>query len=321
MKAIVVDAFGEPEVMQLRDVALPEPRAGEVRVRVAAAGVNYADINQRSGAGRAPIPLPFTPGLEGAGTVDDIGDDVAGVEPGARVAYDGVRGSYAEFAIVPRDKLIVLPGAVSFEQGAALLSQGLIAHVLASDVLPLREGMTAVVHSAAGGVGVLLVQLLKARGVFVIGTASSDEKRGIAIDYGADVAVSYDEFVEEAYHATSGHGVDVVFDAVGKPTLPAAFDAVRTRGTVVVYGRAGGDPDAIVPTSLIGRSISLIGVNSADHVATRGELERRSAALLDAVTSGALHVLIDFAFPLAAAADAHRRLAARESSGKLLLVP
>ena len=321
MKAIVVRAFGEPEVMELADLAVPEPGTGMVRVRIAAAGVNYADINQRSGVGRNPIALPFTPGLEGAGSIDELGDDVAGFEIGDRVVYEGVRGSYAEYAIVPRDKLIALPDEILFETAAGVFSQGLIAYVLANEVVQLRKKMTAVVHSAAGGVGLLLVQLLKARGVYVIGTASTDEKRDLAVEYGADVAVSYDDFVEEAYHVTSGHGVDVVFDAVGKPTLPNAFDAVRTRGSIVLYGRAGGIPDAIVPTTLMGRSISLIGANSGDYVATRADLERIAGALFAAVTNEGLYVRIDRTLPLSNASEAHRLLAGRNTSGKILLRP
>lgn len=321
MKAIRVTAFGGPDVLTLADVDRPEPRAGEVLVRIAAAGVNYMDITQRRG--RPGQKLPFTPGGEGAGTVEKVGDGVTGVKPGDRVMYAMVGSSYADYAVVRADRLLAVPDDLDLVQAAAIPLQGLTAHYLLHDFAHVGPGTTVLVHAVAGGVGLLLAQYAAHLGAHVIGTTSSREKAERAKAAGARDVILYTEinFVDEVKRITGGMGVDLILDAVGKATFAGDLEAVRVHGHVVIYGAASGPPDAIVPNSLIGRAITLSGGGLANFIATREDLLRRATAVLAGVSEGWLKPSIHRVLPLAEAATAHELLESRTTSGKLLLTP
>lgn len=322
MRAIRVHAIGGPEVLQYEEVTIPEPQAGEVRVKIEAAGVNYIDTYQRSGLYQ--VPLPFTPGQEAAGVVDAVGAGVTEVKVGDRVAYAGALGAYAEYAIAPAWRVVRLPDEVSTQQAAAVMLQGMTAHYLACDTFPLKPGDTALVHAAAGGVGLLLTQIAKMRGARVIGTVSTQDKAALAKQMGADEVILYTEtdFAVAVKQLTNGKGVDVVYDSVGKTTFDKSLNCLRPRGYLVLYGQSSGPVPPLDPQVLNAKgSLYLTRPMLAHYTATREELLRRANDLFEWLRAGKLHVRIDSTFPLAQAAEAHRTLQSRATKGKILLLP
>lgn len=320
MYAIRVRAVGGPEMLQSESLPVPRPSAGEVLVRVMAAGVNFIDVYKRTGLYR--IPLPATLGEEGAGTVEELGADVTDLHRGQAVAWAGVIGSYAEYAVVPAAKLVQIPQGVSLETAAALMLQGLTAHYLATSTWPLRRGETCLVHAAAGGVGLLLVQIARRAGAHIIATAGTDEKAALAREAGADETIVYtrEDFGDEVRRLTGGRGVDVVFDSVGQSTFLTGLDLLRPRGMMVLFGQASGPVDPIDPQLLARKgSLFLTRPTLAYYTATPEELRSRADDLFAWVTSGQLAVRIGATFPLGAAADAHRALEGRRTTGKVLL--
>ncbi|MCX7751672.1 MAG: quinone oxidoreductase [Blastocatellia bacterium] len=322
MRAIRVHEYGGPEVLRYEDVPIPEPGSGEVRVKIEAAGVNFIDIYHRTGL--YPNPLPFTLGVEGAGVVEAIGPDVADVRVGDRVAYALALGAYAERAIVPAWKLVPLPETIDFPTAAAAMVQGLTAHYLTHSTYSLKPGDTALVHAAAGGTGLLIVQMAKLRGARVIGTVSTEEKAQRAREAGADEVILYtqQDFEAEVRRLTDGRGVDVVYDSVGQATFEKSLNCLRPRGLLVLFGQSSGPVPPIDPLVLSAKgSVFLTRPHLSHYVATREELLERARALFQWIQEGQVKIHIEQLFPLAEAAEAHRILAARASMGKLLLVP
>jgi NADPH2:quinone reductase len=321
MKAIRVTAFGGPEVLALADVERPVPGNGEVLVRVAAAGVNYMDVGQRRG--RPGLTVPYTPGGEASGTIEEVGPGVDGVKAGDRVAYAMVPGSYAEFALVPASRVLAVPADLDLVLAAALPLQGLTAHYLLHEFVPVGKGTTVLVHAAAGGVGLLLTQYATHLGAHVIGTTSSAEKAEKAKKAGARDVILYTQtdFVAEVKRITGGKGADLILDAVGKTTFPGDLEAVRTRGHVVIYGAASGQADPISPNSLSARALTVSGASLLNFIATREELLRRATDVFAGLREGWLKLTIERVLPLAKAAEAHRLIESRTTSGKLLLTP
>ena len=321
MQAVRVHTQGGPEVLAVEDVPVPEPKAGEVLVRIAAAGVNYIDTYQRSGLYQ--VPTPFTLGQEGAGTVERIGAGVLGLAAGDRVAWTGPLGAYAELAVVPADRLVALPDVIGFDQAAAAMLQGMTAHYLAVTTFALQPGHTCLVHAAAGGVGLLLTQVAKARGATVYATVGSEEKAALAREAGADDVILYRtrDFLAAVRRLTDGRGVDVVYDGVGRETFDRSLECVRTRGTLVMYGNASGAVPAFDVLRLTPNARYLTRPRLAEHIASREDLVRRSGEVLGWIASGRLRIRIHRTYPLAHAAAAHRDLEGRGTSGKLLLVP
>lgn len=322
MKAVRVHAIGEPEVLQYEPVPIPQPQAGEVRVKIEAAGVNYIDTYQRSGLYH--VPLPFTPGQEAAGIVDAVGAGVTEVKPGDRVAYAGALGAYAEYALAPAWRVVPVPTAVNTQLAAAVMLQGMTAHYLACDTFPLKPGDTALVHAAAGGVGLLLTQIAKMRGARVIGTVSTQEKAVLAKQMGADHVILYTEtdFEGAVKELTEGKGVDVVYDSVGKTTFEKSLNCLRPRGYLVLFGQSSGPVPPFDPQVLNAKgSLFLTRPTLAHYTLTRDELLRRANDLFTWMQAGKLHVRIDRTFSLADVAQAHRTLQSRTTKGKILLIP
>ena len=320
MKAIQIAKQGGVEELQMTDVgAVPRPGAGQALVRIHAAGVNFVDIYQRRGY--YPMKVPFIPGLEAAGVVEAVGEQVADLRVGDRVAYAGHLGSYAEYTTIEADKLIPLPDSLSFVEGAAFPLQGITAHYLIHEYRTIKPGHTVLVHAAAGGVGGLLVQWAKHLGATVIGTAGSEEKAAVARAAGADHVILYtqQDFAAEVKRLTNGRGAELILDGVAKSTLPGDLEAAASRGYVVIYGAASGAADPLVPNSLMPRSLSLSGGHMQNFMVTREELLRRTGDVLQAIRVGWLKLRIDSVLPLADAEKAHRRLEGRQSSGKIVL--
>lgn len=321
MRAIRVHEFGAPDVLRYDELPLPEPGPGEARVKLAAAGVNFIDVYHRKG--QYPGQLPLTLGQEGAGVVDALGAGVSEVQVGDRVVYASVQGSYAEHALVPAARLVPVPAEISLEQAAAVMLQGLTAHYLAFSTFPLKPGDTALVHAAAGGVGQLLVQIAKRCGARVIGTASA-AKLGLARAAGADEVIDYntDDFVPIVKQLTGGRGVDVVYDSVGKTTFDQSLNCLRPRGYMVLYGQSSGPVPPLDPQVLNAKgALFLTRPTLAHYVATREELLARTNELFGWMQAGELKVAIDTTFALKDAAEAHRYLEARQTKGKVLLIP
>lgn len=322
MKAIRVHAFGGPDALQYEEAALPQPGPGEVRVRLAAAGVNFMDVYQRSGAYQNPLPLKI--GSEGAGVVDALGEQVTDLRPGDRVAWATAPGSYAEYVIAPASHLVPVPEGVTLELAAATMLQGMTAHYLASSAYPLQPGEIALVHAAAGGTGQLLTQIAKLRGARVIATVSTEEKAAIARSHGADHVILYtqENFETETKRLTDGKGVHVVYDSVGKTTFEQSLNSLRTRGYMVLFGQSSGKVAPVDPQILNAKgSLFLTRPTLFNYIATREELVQRSGELFAWIAAGKLRVSIDRTFPLAQVADAHRYLEGRHTKGKLLLQP
>jgi NADPH2:quinone reductase len=322
MKAIRVHTPGGPEVLQFEDVPEPTPREGEVVVRIEAAGLNYIDTYHRSGLYK--VPLPFTPGQEGAGTVEAAGPGVTGIAIGDRVAWTGVLGSYAEKVAAPAAKLVKLPDGVSARLAAAAMLQGMTAHYLACSTYPLKPGDTCLVHAAAGGVGQLLCQIAKIRGARVLGTVSNDEKERLAREAGADEVIRYTEtdFAAEVKRLTDGKGVQVVYDGVGRTTFDKSLDSLALRGMMVLFGQSSGPVAAFEPQILNAKGSLFLTRPSLHHyTATREELLQRASDVLGWIAEGTLRLRVDREVPLAQAAEAHRALEGRETKGKVLLMP
>lgn len=322
MQAIRVHAPGGPEVLHLEEIDTPEPGPGEVRVRLAAIGVNFIDIYQR--LGQYKIPLPFTPGMEGSGVVDAVGDGVTDLRVGQRVAWCMHNGAYAQLATVPAAKVAPLPDAISDEQGAALMVQGLTAHYLTTSTYPLHEGETALIHAAAGGTGRLLLQAAKRRGARVIATVGTRAKAELARSAGADEVVLYEEtdFEAAVREWTAGKGVDVVYDSVGQATFDKSLNCLRPRGMMVLWGQASGPvPPFDLQVLNAKGSLYVTRPSLAAYMRTRDEFLSRCDDVFGWVARGELDVRIDQRFPLADAAAAHTWMANRQSRGKLLLQP
>lgn len=321
MKAIRVYSFGDPSVLKLEEVETPCAERGEVLVRIAAIGVNFMDIYQR--VGRYGAQVPFIPGVEAAGTVEALGADVQGVAIGDRVAYTGVPGAYAEFSVAPVERLIGLPEWISFEQAAAFPLQGMTAHYLTHEYYRIGPGTVTLIHAVAGGVGLLATQMAKHFGARVIGTTSREEKAAAAKEVGADDIIFYTKvsFVDETMRLTQGKGVDLILDGVGRATFPGDLEAVRVRGTVIIFGSSSGPADPIAPNRLQTRSLILGGGRLLDFIATREELERRAGEVMNAIRDGSLKLKIYRVCPLEQASEAHRLLESRRTIGKMLLTP
>lgn len=322
MKAIVVRQYGGPEQLELTEIDIPTLGPGEAVVEVRAAGVNYIDTYHRTGL--YPADPPFVPGMEGAGVVTAIGPGVTEVAVGDRVAWAMTRGSYAQYAIVPAGRLIRLPEEVSFDLAAAAMLQGMTAHYLTHSTYPLQPGDTALVHAAAGGTGLLVVQMAKMRGARVIGTTSTPEKAALARQHGCDEVILYTEqdFAAEVKRLTGGRGVDVVYDSVGAATFDRSLDSLRPRGMMVSFGNASGPVPPFSPLLLSQKgSLFLTRPTLAHYAATREEMLARGRDVLDWVAAGRLKVQIYKIYPLAEAAQAHRDLEGRKTTGKLLLRP
>ncbi|MBR7825442.1 quinone oxidoreductase [Actinospica sp. MGRD01-02] len=324
MHAAYVTKTGGPEVLEYSEVEAPAAGPGQVLVRVAAAGVNFIDIYVRTGL--YPRPLPAVPGGEGAGTVAALGEGVTGLAVGDRVAWaDGNTGSYAEYDVVRADRLVHVPEGVDLETAAAAMLQGMTAHYLTNSTWPLKAGDIALVHAAAGGMGLLLTQIATSKGARVIGTTSTAAKAALAREAGAEAVIDYTEVADlaaEVRALTDGRGVDVVYDGVGKTTFEASLRSLRRRGLLALYGGASGPVPAFDPQVLnrLG-SLFLTRPTLVDHIVTREELEWRAGEILAAVADGSLKIRIGARFRLAEAADAHTALAGRATTGKVLLIP
>jgi NADPH2:quinone reductase len=322
MKAVRVHAPGGPDALRYEDVPEPTPKPGHAVVKVDAAGLNYIDVYYRSGLYKADLPI--TVGMEAGGTAAAIGPGVTQVKVGDKVAYTGVQGSYAEYALVPADRLVVLPAGLTTKHGAAAMLQGMTAHYLACSTWPLRSGEACLVHAAAGGVGLLLCQIAKMRGARVIGTVSTEDKAKLAREAGADEVILYSrqDFVAEVKRLTGGKGLHVVYDSVGKDTFERGFDCLSPRGMMVLYGQSSGPVGAFDVGKLgVGGSLFLTRPSLVAYTATRAELEQRAGDVLGWVRDGKLTMRMEFEFPLKDAAEAHRALEGRRTTGKVLLVP
>lgn len=320
MTAIRLHATGGADALRVEQVPVPVPGPGELLVRVEAAGLNYIDIYKRSGI--YVVPLPSTLGEEGAGTVAALGDGVTGARLGDRVAWTGVLGSYAEYVIVPAARAVHLPDGVSTATGAAVMLQGLTAHFLATSTFPLDAGHRCLVHAAAGGVGLLLIQLAKRRGAWVVGTVGTEEKAALARAAGADEVIVYtqQDFVAETRRLTQGHGVHVVYDSVGLTTFLPGLDLIVPRGMMVLYGASSGPVPPFDPQLLNRKgSLFLTRPSLPHYIATREELVHRTRDLFALLAEGRLSVRIGAEYPLAEAAEAHRALEGRRTTGKVLL--
>jgi NADPH2:quinone reductase len=321
MKAIQIKQPGGPEAMELVELPVPEPKASEAVVKLAASGVNFIDVYNREG--RYKVPLPFVLGQEGAGVVAAVGSAVKSVKVGDRVAWTSVLGAYAEYAAVPAERLVPIPAGVTDQQAAAAMLQGMTAHYLAHDTYPLKRGDRALVHAAAGGVGLLLVQMAHNVGARVIATVSTDEKARLARGAGADEIILYTQadFEAETKRLTGGKGVDVVYDSVGKTTFDKGLNILRPRGMMVLYGGSSG---AVPPFDLIALSqkgsLFLTRPSLGNYIATREELVARSGAVFGMMAAGKLKLRIEHVYPLAEAQRAHRDLEGRKTTGKLLLI-
>ncbi|MER7005534.1 quinone oxidoreductase [Dactylosporangium sp. NPDC000555] len=319
MRAVVFEEFGDRSVLQVRDRPDPAPDPGQALVLVGASGVNYMDVYQRSGIYQVPLPAPL--GSEGAGTVLRLGDGVRGIAPGDRVAWTGVPGSHAQQALVPAERLVPVPQEISTEQAAAVLLQGLTAHYLTHDSFAVRPGATVLVHAAAGGMGQLLTRIVTHLGGRVVATASTPDKRALAEAAGAVRAVEYSAALDAVRELTGGAGVDAVYDGVGADTFDTSLQALRPRGTLVLFGAASGKVPPFDPLRLMAGSYFLTRPTLIHFIATRAELLERSETLFRWVADGVVDAAITGRYPLDEVADAYDALEGRRSTGKLLIIP
>jgi NADPH:quinone reductase len=322
MKAVRIHAPGGPEALRYEDAPAPAPKAGEAVVKVDAAGLNFIDVYFRTGLYKAEYPL--TLGMEAGGTVSAVGPGVTEVKVGDKVAYTGVPGAYAEYASVPAARLVTLPAGLTTRQGAAAMLQGMTAHYLAVSTYPLKQGDTCLVHAAAGGVGLLLCQIAKMRGARVIGTVSTDAKAKLAREAGADEVILYttQDFEAEVKRITGGKGLQVVYDSVGKTTFDKSLNCLAPRGVLALYGQSSGPIGTFDPGVLGAKgSLYLTRPSLNAYIASREELVQRSTDVLGWIRDGKLHLRTEFEFPLKDAAEAHRALEGRKTTGKVLLVP
>jgi len=321
MRAIQVKETGGPEKMELVDLPQPVAGPGQALVKIADSGVNFIDVYFRTGSYKADLPI--TLGSEGAGTVVSVGDGVSEVAPGDRVAYAMTRGSYAEYAVVPAAQLVKIPDHLDFQKAAAAMLQGMTAHYLTHSTFALKAGDTCLVHAAAGGVGLLLVQMARRIGARVFGTVSTEAKAQLAKEAGADEIIFYthQDFAAEVKRLTSGRGVDVVYDSVGATTFMKSLDSLRPRGLLVLFGQSSGPVPPFDPNILNGKgSLFLTRPGLPHHLLTRAELLWRAGDVLGWVSSGELKIRVDRAYPLAEAPQAHRDLEGRRTAGKLVLL-
>ena len=322
MKAIVIQSCGGPEVLAYQDTETPKPKAAEALVRLEAIGVNFIDVYHRTGL--YPLPLPFIPGMEGAGVVEAVGPGVSEPAVGDRVAYAMAPGSYAEYAVVPASRLVKVPEGLDSRSAAAAMLQGMTAHYLTTSTYPLKSGETALVHAAAGGVGLLLIQMAKRLGARVIGTVSTEAKAQLAREAGADEVILYiaQDFEQETRRLTDGRGVEVVYDSVGRDTFLKSLNSLAPRGMLALYGQSSGPVEAFDPALLAQKgSLFLTRPSLAQYAATREELLWRAGDVLNWIKSGQLKLRIERTFPLSEAAEAHRQLQGRKTTGKVLLIP
>jgi NADPH:quinone reductase len=321
MKAVRVHEVGGPEVLRYEDVAVPTPGPGQAVVKIEVIGLNFIDCYFR--AGLYKTALPFTPGNEAAGTVTAVGSNVTAVHVGERVSYAPVMGAYAEYAVVAADRLIPVPAAVETRIAAAVTLQGMTAHYLATSTYALKPGDTALVHAAAGGVGLLLVQIAKMKGARVIGTVSTAEKAALAKAAGADEVILYSEqdFEAEVLRLTDGKGVEVVYDSVAKTTFDKSLNCLGVRGVLALFGQSSGPVPAFDPARLAKKAAFLTRPGLAHYTTTREELLQRAGDVFEWVRSGRLNVRISQTLPLRDAAEAHRLLEGRRTTGKVLLTP
>jgi len=322
MRAIRVPQYGGPENMKLEELPTPKPAPGQALVRLEAAGVNFIDVYQRTGLYKGPVPVPL--GLEGAGVVEEVGAGVTTVRPGDRVAWTGVPGSYATHTAVPADRLVTLPAGLDARTGAAAMLQGMTAHYLAHSTYPLKPGDSCLVHAAAGGVGLLLCQMARRAGARVIGTVSTEEKARLAREAGAHEVILYttQDFEAEVKRLMDGKGLQVVYDSVGKDTFEKGFNCLAPRGYMVLYGQSSG-PVPLFDLQVLNAKGSLFLTRPSlnHHILTREELLQRAGDVLGWVHKGELKLRIGATFPLAEAAEAHRQLEGRKTTGKVLLIP
>ena len=322
MKAVRIHEFGGPEAMQYEDVPTPTPGSGQVLVKLAAAGLNFIDVYQRTGL--YPNPLPYTLGLEGSGTVEAVGAAVTGFSPGEPVAYTGVPGSYAEYALVPADRLVRMPDGLDIKCGAAAMLQGMTAHYLAYTTYSLKAGDTCLIHAAAGGVGLLLVQMAKQCGARVIGTVSTEAKAALAREAGADDMILYtqQDFEVEVKRLTDGKGVQVVYDSVAKDTFDKGLNCLAPLGYMVLYGQSSGPIPPFNPAILNEKgSLFLTRPSLFHYIADRASLEQRAGDVLGWIASGKLKLRMEHTFALKDVAASHRSLEGRKTTGKVLLIP
>ncbi len=322
MKAIQVQKTGGPEALTLVDLPVPKPKPNEAVVKIAAIGVNFIDVYFREG--RYPAPLPFVDGQEAAGRVTEVGSNVTAVKSGDRVAYTGVIGAYTEYAAVPADRLVHVPDKITDQQAAAAMLQGMTAHYLVNSTYPLKKGETALIHAAAGGVGLLLVQMAKNIGARAIGTVGTEEKAKLAREAGADEVILYtqQDFEVETKRLTENKGVHVVYDGVGKSTFEKGLNVLRPRGYMVLFGGASGAVPPFDPIALSQKgSLFLTRPSLVNYIATREELEQRSNDVLGSVAAGKLKLRIGHVYKLEEVQQAHRDLEGRKTTGKILLTP
>src|SRR5437660_5159918 len=322
MKAIQIRQTGGPEVLEYVDLPTPEPKPNEAVVKIAASGVNFIDTYQREG--RYKLPLPFIAGQEGSGAVTAVGAEVKSLKSGDRVAFCGVQGSYAECAAVPADRLVPIPKGVNDREAAAAILQGMTAHYLVYDTFPLKRGQTALIHAAAGGVGLLLVQMAHNIGARVIGTVSTEEKARLAREAGADEIIFYTQtdFEAETKRLTAGNGVDVVYDSVGKTTFERGLNVLRPRGMMVLFGGSSGAVAPFDPIILSQKgSLFLTRPTLVHYITTRDELLARAEAVFGTIADRKLKLRLEHVYKLTDAQQAHRDLEGRKTTGKLLLIP
>jgi NADPH:quinone reductase len=322
MKAIQIQKTGGPEALTLVDLPVPKPKANEAVVKIAAIGVNFIDVYFREG--RYPSALPFVDGQEAAGTVTEVGSEVKTVKPGDRVAYTGVIGAYAEYAAVPADRLVHVPDKITDQQAAAAMLQGMTAHYLLNSTYPLKKGETALIHAAAGGVGLLLVQMAKSIGARAIGTVGTEDKAKLAREAGAEEVIVYtqQDFEVETKRLTENKGVHVVYDGVGKSTFEKGLNVLRPRGYMVLFGGASGAVPPFDPIALSQKgSLFLTRPSLIHYIATRQELEQRSSDIFNMILAGKLKLRIGHTYELEEVQQAHRDLEGRKTTGKILLVP
>jgi len=322
MKAIQVRNPGGPDALQLVELPEPQPKPNEALVRLSAAGINFIDVYQREG--RYKVPLPFIAGQEGAGTVTAVGSEVKSVKAGDRVAWTGIQGGYTEQAAIPADRLIKIPSGVSDQQAAAAMLQGMTAHYLSHTTYAVKRGDSVLVHAAAGGVGLLLVQMCRSLGASVIGTVSTEAKAQLAREAGADDVILYtqSDFEAETKRLTGGKGVHVVYDSVGKDTFEKGLNVLRPRGMMVLYGGSSGAVPPFDPMTLTAKgSLFLTRPSLVHYIASREEYEGRANDVFGMIAAGKLKLRIEHVYPLAQAQQAHRDLEGRKTTGKLLLIP
>jgi NADPH:quinone reductase len=322
MQAIQILTTGSADVLTLRDLPTPTPGPGEALIRIEASGVNFIDTYFREG--RYPATLPYTLGQEAAGIVVAVADDVTTVKAGDRVAWCLVPGTYAQLAVAPASRLVIIPSGLSFQQAAAAILQGMTAHYLVHSAYAIQSGDEVLIHAGAGGTGLLLIQMAKARGARVFTTVSTDEKAALAHAAGADEIIFYtkEDFVAKVRQLTSGRGLPAVYDSVGKTTFEGSLQCLRPRGVAVLFGGASGavPPFDLIRLSMMG-SLYVTRPTLKDYIASRPDLESRATDVFDGVANGTLKLRLEHTYPLADAAHAHRDLESRKTTGKLLLIP